>query len=86
MAIADKGRAAESYLSYKAPLIVGELKERGDGGPAGQWKGELSRYPPSPRWGDVRTACGTSMDLCWRPAQTISGALRRLSTEFVSPE
>lgn len=44
MAIAEKSRAADSYLSFKAPLIVRELKDSGDGGPVGQWKGEISHY------------------------------------------
>jgi len=60
--IAEKGRAAESY---KAPFIV-ELKERGDRGPAGHWKEDLSHYPPGPGWGDVRGAYDSSMDLSTR--------------------
>lgn len=63
MAIAEKGRAVESYLSHKAPLTVGELKEREDGGPAEQWKGELSCYPPGPGWGNARDTYSTNMDL-----------------------
>lgn len=35
VAIAEKGRAAESYLSFKASFIVMKLKKRGDDGPAG---------------------------------------------------
>lgn len=62
VAIAEKSRA-ESYLNYKAPLIVGELKERGDGGPTGQWKGEISCYLPGPGWWDARAAYSTSAHL-----------------------
>lgn len=72
MALAEKSRAADSDFSYKAPLIVRELRERRDGGPAGQWKGLLitllvqgGELPGLPRAQVWTSALETFSDCVW---------------------